>query len=124
MRLGVDRGTHLGQRPVGRAKQAGHTIAFAPDQIFSLKPLATTGPSTHGLRLLLPLPRALPPLLLPASQIFPQRLGLSGGDLSQRSLVLDIRQRKRLHGMVVLILRDDLFGELDIGPIRLLFRPG
>ena len=49
MRLGVDRGTHPGQRPCRRTKQAGHTTAFAPDQFFSKIPLATKGPSTHGL---------------------------------------------------------------------------
>jgi hypothetical protein len=35
----------------GDGGMAGHTIAFAPDQIFSASPLATTGPSTHGLRI-------------------------------------------------------------------------
>ncbi len=47
MRLGVDRGTHLGQRPGCRAKQAGHTIALAPDQIFFRRPLASRGPFSN-----------------------------------------------------------------------------
>ena len=47
MRLGVDRGTHLGQRTACRAKQAGHTTAIAQGQIFSPSTLASRGPSTH-----------------------------------------------------------------------------
>jgi len=46
--LGLDRGTHLGQRSLHRVEQAGHMIAVDPRVNSLVDPLEPNGPSTHG----------------------------------------------------------------------------
>jgi transposase len=45
--LGLDRGTHLGQRSWNRVDKAGHMIAIDPPVRFLTFALASKGPSTH-----------------------------------------------------------------------------
>jgi hypothetical protein len=46
--LGLDRGTHLGQRPCEPRQQAGHMTAIEPPVRILNFALASEGPSTHG----------------------------------------------------------------------------
>jgi hypothetical protein len=50
--MGLDRGTHLGQRSSCRVDKAGHMIAIDPPVRFLIFSLASKGPSTHA-----PMPR-------------------------------------------------------------------
>jgi hypothetical protein len=46
--LGLDRGTHLGQRPCEPRQQAGHMTAIEPPVRILNFALASEGPSTHA----------------------------------------------------------------------------